>query len=282
MDEQKNNKCLSIQESQQAALNVLIKFDRICKENNFRYFLIYGTLIGAIRHNGFIPWDDDIDVMMPREDYDRFVRHVFNNSEDLLPFKFHNRSNTDNYWYSVSRFSDMTYKYINLDIWGQNIDIGVFIDIYPWDNYGNSREDAERLFYNVRKENEKYMHYINTKNSNDGMIKSLERKLLSSALLIVKGKDYSKKIDSIVREYILSNTSESDKYIGHLFGAAGIRQYEKSKLMNLEAIPHEFAGHTFNIPAAYDYILRTGYGDYMQLPPEKDRHPTHDYEIIKR
>lgn len=280
--EPKSGESLSLAESQQASLKVLIKFDEICKEQGFRYFLIYGTLIGAIRHNGFIPWDDDIDVMMPREDFDKFVKYALDHEKDLYPFRLHTRGNTKNYYYGIPRFSDLTYRYISIDDWDADFDIGVFIDVYPWDNYGNSREDAENIWKDVSGKNNGYKRYLLSKNRKDNFIKSVVRKCASLYYRITKGKGYDKKIDSEIRDYILSHTSESDKYYGHIAWAQGIRQFEKSKLMDLKAVPHEFAGHTFDIPAAYDYLLTTSYKNYMELPPEKDRHPTHDYKIIKR
>lgn len=280
--EVKSDECLTLAESQQASLKVLIKFDEICKAQGFRYYLIYGTLIGAIRHNGFIPWDDDIDVMMPREDFDKFVKYAMDHSKELYPFKIHTRANTKDYFYGIPRFSDMTYKYISTDNWGKDFDIGVFIDVYPWDNYGTTREDGEKLWNSVFKKNVGYKRYLLGKNKTDNILKAAVRRGMYLWARITKGKDYNKKIDAEIREYILANTSDSDKCFGHLAWAQGIRQFEKSKLMDLKAIPHEFAGHTFDIPAAYDYLLTTSYKDYMQLPPEKDRHPTHDYKIIKR
>jgi len=282
MEEQNKKEILSLQESQKASLNVLIKFAQICKENNFRYFLMYGTLIGAIRHNGFIPWDDDIDVMMPREDFDLFLKYAEDNKDELYPFKLHNRANTQNYYYGIPRFSDMTYKYIKTDNFNRTFDIGVFIDIYPWDNYCNNPDDGKKLLKKCIALNMNYVHYANFSNITDNLIKSVIRKCFYVFLRASKGNNYSERIDSIVREYIMSKTSDNDKFLGHIVFSPGVIQFEKSKLMDLASIPHEFSGHTFNIPAAYDYILRTLYGDYMQLPPEKDRHPTHDYYIIKR
>ena len=66
-------KLLSIEEVKKVELNLLLDFDKYCKQNNLRYYLCYGTLIGAVRHKGFIPWDDDIDVIMPREDYEKLM-----------------------------------------------------------------------------------------------------------------------------------------------------------------------------------------------------------------
>ena len=125
------HKELSLEECKHVSLQVLIKFDQICKVKGLRYYLMYGTLIGAIRHNGFIPWDDDIDVMMPRQDFDQFIKYCADHSEELWPLKLHTRANTAKYSYGIPRFSDMTYRYNNLDATGEELDIGAFIDVYP-------------------------------------------------------------------------------------------------------------------------------------------------------
>ena len=67
-----DDKCLNLEEIQKHSVKILYALDEICRQEGIKYFLAYGTLLGAVRHNGFIPWDDDIDVQMPREDYDRF------------------------------------------------------------------------------------------------------------------------------------------------------------------------------------------------------------------
>lgn len=277
-----NTKELTIQESQQAALQVLIRFDRICKENGLRYYLIYGTLIGAIRHRGFIPWDDDIDVMMPRPDFDRFVRFCGEHSAELLPLKLHTRANTPYYAYGIPRLSDLRYRCIPINGWPQQTDIGAFIDIYPWDNFGSSRAEAERIWSQCRALNRAYQWYLYPSNRDDSALKAVGRRAAHGLLRAVKGADYPQRIDAILREKILSSTSEADSFFGHVVWARGVAQFEKSRLMELRAVRHEFAGHLFDIPAAYDYILTTSYGDYMQLPPEEERHPTHDYCLTVR
>ncbi|WP_222931036.1 LicD family protein [Treponema phagedenis] len=79
---------LSLREIQKESLKVLKLVDYICRQENLTYCLFYGTLIGAIRHNGFIPWDDDIDIVMPRNDYDKLKRYFIDNKDNLKPFVF--------------------------------------------------------------------------------------------------------------------------------------------------------------------------------------------------
>ena len=273
---------LSIEEGQKVALGVLKAFDRICEEERLRYYLMYGTLIGAIRHGGFIPWDDDIDVMMPRKDFDRFVKYATEHEKELFPLKLHTRANTKGFCFAISRFSDMRYRYVNTDAYEKTFDIGAFIDIYPWDNFCNTPEEAEKVWRHCRKMNLTFNRSLIPNNETDSFRTAVIRKVTYHTLRTLKGKDYDQKIDAKVRDYILAHTSDTDRYFGHIVWAGGVCQFDKSKLMDMKAVRHGFAGESFSIPAAYDYLLTTSYGDYMALPPEKDRHPSHDYRIFER
>lgn len=272
---------LTLQECQQEALKVLIKFDEICKKNHFKYFLIYGTLLGAIRHNGFIPWDDDLDVMMPREDFDNFIRYAKDNAKELLPFKLCDRSNTKNYWYGIPRFSNLEFTYVNEHSYEKAFELGTFIDVYPLDNYGSNFKDAENLWKKFQRINRMFSWYINSE-SPRGLIVTMVKSFLHLYMKIIKGAKYEKKIEDEIREAVLKNTSEKDAYVGLLVWASKVVLYEKAKLQDLETIDHLFEGHMFPIPKCYDYMLKQSYGDYMKLPPEEERNPYHGYNIYRR
>ena len=102
-------KKLSLREIQLESYNILLQVKRICEHNNFKYFLTYGTLLGAIRHNGFIPWDDDLDIMMPRSDYERFIQFCIDHHDDLLPYELKHYKTCDQYIYPIARLSNSNF-----------------------------------------------------------------------------------------------------------------------------------------------------------------------------
>ena len=131
---------LTLRQMQEGALNILKKLDGICREQGLRYFLFYGTLIGAIRHKGFIPWDDDLDVAMPRPDFDRLVEYCRRHRQELQPMQLMTVDDNPQYVYPIARFSDTRYrvKYQGIRDYG----LGLFVDIYPLDGCGNTEEEA--------------------------------------------------------------------------------------------------------------------------------------------
>lgn len=131
---------LTLRQMQEGALNILKKLDGICREQGLRYFLFYGTLIGAIRHKGFIPWDDDLDVAMPRPDFDKLVAYCRRHRQELQPMQLMTVDDNPRYVYPIARFSDTRYrvKYQGIRDYG----LGLFVDIYPLDGCGDTEEEA--------------------------------------------------------------------------------------------------------------------------------------------
>ena len=134
---------LTMHETQRIALEILHTIAQICEERGLRYYLVYGTLIGAVRHQGFIPWDDDVDIMMPRPDHDLLMEYLDEHIGEYPHLEVFNRETCPDYPYMITRISDNRY-----DLRMENekpFGMGVFIDIYPYDGLGNTRKEAVRF-----------------------------------------------------------------------------------------------------------------------------------------
>ena len=260
-------------------VSLLLEVDKICKEQNIRYFLMMGTLLGAIRHQGFIPWDDDLDIMLPRKDFDRFVNYCEEHEKELFPYKLCTRKNVKNYTYGIPRFCDMRYKYKTTSSHEKEIDIGLFIDIYPLDNYGNSYKDMDSLRKFFDKINREYYVYINPKSSKS-YLKTILRYGVKALYTIKRCIPYYRNIDDRIRREILKRTTDEDIFVGNPTWTTGRYGYKREWF--LDTVLHKFEMYEFPIPIGYDYILKVAYGNYMELPPEKNRVSYHHYKIFER
>lgn len=129
---------LTMQEIQTVSLEILKQVTNLCEEFHLRYHLAWGTLIGAIRHKGFIPWDEDVAIMMPRPDYDKLLAHL--SSHKLSNLTLFNRQTCPEYPYIISRISDDRYM---LEMENEeSVGMGIFIDIFPMDGMGATLADA--------------------------------------------------------------------------------------------------------------------------------------------
>ncbi len=269
-------KQLSVAEIREKTLDMMDHIHAICVANGIQYFLYYGTLIGAVRHNGFIPWDDDFDIAMKREDYIKFCHIVAKEKHPY--FRLCNRANTENYYYGIARYSDTRYRYISDIKELKQAEMGIFIDIYPLDYCGNSPEEAERIMKPCIKLNADYIIYMNRR-SVQGGIRTLLRTPVHYLYRLKYGKGFSGKIDRMIYQGVKAKTSDQDKLIGVLVWESTCWAFDK-KLFE-HAVLHRFEDREYLIPEGYDEILRMVYGDYMQLPPEEQRVPTHNYHIVE-
>lgn len=272
-------KNLNLREIQLEALEILEKFHQICEDNNLTYYLAYGTLLGAIRHKGFIPWDDDIDVWMPREDYKIFCNIMNDRKHNFHNLKLCGRENTENYSFYITRLSNMDFKYITTEENMKDIDIGIFIDIYPLDNYCNSKIDGDNLLNKIHIINYGYNIYNNAYSISKN-IPLVFKKIIHIAYRIFYGKKYAQLVNNKIERIILENTTKEDVYIGVPSWDNFYLNFEKKDF--IEKVKVEFEGKHFWIPKGYDNILKRIYNNYMTLPPKSARIPHHNYKIIKR
>lgn len=264
---------VDIKEAQKVQLEILLEFDRDCKKNNIKYQLFAGTLLGAIRHNGFIPWDDDIDVCMLREEYDKFLKIGI---KELSTKYFLQNYKTDKNFYS--QFSKIR-KNDTLYVEGMTSDInmhhGIYIDVFPYDNvYPNTiLGNIQRKFlYGLMRINYCRMKKRNFSASNK-IIKSI--RMILYYFLKLFPKVY---MDKFITNIMCMFNNSDAKYVGELSLSTEKSLYNRFTLKKevfYESIDWEFEGYRFPIPRDYDEVLTANYGDYMAFPPKEEQKPHH-------
>lgn len=268
---------LKMEDIQQISFGILCAIKDLCNKLNLRYSLTFGTLLGAVRHKGYIPWDDDVDIMMSRPDFEILCDYMQNHPEAYPYYKIWNRSKHPKYPYILSRMVDTRYGLIVEN--EEDCGMGIFVDIYVLDGAGNSFEEAYQLLRKTRK----YPSSIfsaTRKHFRWGNTKGLRRMIKPFFYLFTKviGRDYfEKKLNRIIREHPYADYEyiaciEWDNTISSIMTKA---DFENS--VNLT-----FNGESFSVMRNYDKCLRLAYGDYMKLPPENERRYHHLYKAYKK
>ena len=270
---------LSIKETQAISLEILHTVAEICESQNLRYVLVYGTLIGAIRHHGYIPWDDDVDIMMPRPDYDELIKYMKEHIQEYNHLEIFNHEVCDKYPYMITRISDNRYEIemVNEKPFG----MGVFIDIYPYDGLGMTKKEA--LSYGLKGDRLSSLCYQATREHFAiETTTSVVRKIVKLPVYIfakICGKEcFQNKLEKLarVKDY------DCSKYVGCVIWLYGGEKDIFLKQWFDDTIMMPFEKYEFRVPKDYDSVLRHGYGDYMKLPPEKERIGHHFYKVYKK
>ncbi len=252
-------------------LGILDHIVSLCKENNLRYYLIGGTLLGAVRHKGFIPWDDDIDITMPRPDYDKLAEIMISNPDKR--YKLFRIEDDNDYNVAFMKISD-TYTIIKekkrqMDITG----LGAFVDIFPMDGTSSDMKEAIKL------QNSCYMWAATVGHALPNYAElTLSEKILRFFQVLLFKKNRRKKFEKIVARYKKYPFDESE-YVVSTFGIRGKNEILKRE--NFDSyIKAPFEDRIYNIPVGYDTYLKNMYNDYMQLPPENERHLPHSLRFF--
>ena len=270
---------LSMQEIQAVSLEILKQVTDLCEKLELRYFLTWGTLIGAVRHNGFIPWDDDVDILMPRPDYEILLSYFSNHKINNLTL--YNRHTCPDYPYMISRVSDDRYI-LEMDN-EKSVGMGVFIDIYPMDGMGNTLEEAVR--FGRYTDFMSSMCYQATRNHFAiENTTSIFRKIVKLPVFLCAkmiGKNW---FQDRIEEYVDKNKLDYDSsvWVGDLVWLSGGAKeiLKREWLDEYEYAP--FGKYKFRIPKTFDLVLKQTYGDYMKLPPESERIGHHFYKAYKK
>ena len=260
---------ISREESKRIMLDILKDISRFC-DNNIRYYLAAGTLIGAIRHKGFIPWDDDIDIEIPRPDYNRFIELYSKEGKYSVCAPLDKNS----IYVYAKVYDNCTIKYeLGID-YSEKQPLGVDIDIFPID--GQPDEKHYKSF--VRQTN---MRRIIFRMFYYSIMKSKQEMAFKSKFIVAICKFISKNI--FCRLYIKSATRYSFEYSSM---AGFITPYEgydirhrHRKDVYRDRVKVEFENGEYWAPIGYDEYLRDVYGDYMKLPPVEQQQTHHTNKI---
>jgi lipopolysaccharide cholinephosphotransferase len=250
-----------INELRQIQIGILDHVHRFCEAHGLTYFLSSGTLIGAVRHKGYIPWDDDIDIYMPRKDYEQFIQIY---SDETGRYRVINPLTEPHYYYTFAKVVDLQTRMVETETDGY--EIGVFMDIFPVDYVTDDLQEREHIF-----KKKKLLYKIRRcKISNSNPLQS------RLAYWVYKCWPLSvKQIERRIRQLIVlnqptstvCNMTEAGPKIKGCFPAEDIAS----------AVDIEFEGKMYKTMVGYhDYLERT-YGDYMTLPPVEQR-VTHKFE----
>lgn len=245
-------------------------FIEICEKLNLKYYLLNGSALGAIRHNGFIPWDDDVDVGLMREDYEAFL----DKAPSFLPgYFFLQNYKTDPCFpaiYSKLRNSDTTFvekSYSKL-----NINHGIYIDIFPLDGYPQNK--MTQFFFEIKKKS--YKRKLACAFDVSRGIKSKIPYVINIAL------GYQKKTNITAQKYekmLMKYSAEDENIIANHGNWQGKLEYcDKSQYGN--GFKTSFEGLSVTVPEKYDEYLTQKYGDYMELPAENERIGHHYYSVL--
>lgn len=268
---------VSLDDAKQIEFSLLLEFRRICKKYELNYSLAYGTLLGAIRHHGFIPWDDDIDVMMPRKDFMKFMqvsKYEFNGS----PYNLISMYNCSSYFAPLPKMSNSTTKvYQN---YGQieRIKTGIYIDIFivdglPLEYHEQYYKQASKIRYAWGMSCRKFF----AKHQSRNLLFDIAGSLLSIPYKIKGINYYRNKYDEWCSQYDFYNS----EYVAVLMFGEGLEKEKMQRNDFLDFSIVEFEGEKFRAVKNPDEYLTNMYGNYMQLPPVEERVGKHPNKMVR-
>lgn len=260
---------LNIEEIRDIELKLLSSFDTVCKRNGWRYSLGGGSLLGAVRHKGFIPWDDDIDIIMPRSDYDAFVKS--SQKEDYgFDVMTHEITSSYNYLHGkiIAPNTILEDPYVDLS----KLRLGINIDIFPIEGLGDSFKQAVKTFRKTSLRRE----LLNARSWKRFFRSKTHSIFFEPARFIMFLSSRFVKAESLLKSIDIENRKrdfDSVQYCGCVSGCYRVKEILPYRVFS-EYCEMEFEGKEYKCLKYYDEYLKSIYGNYMKLPP-KEKQITH-------
>ncbi|MCF6165366.1 Lipopolysaccharide cholinephosphotransferase LicD1 [Furfurilactobacillus rossiae] len=246
-------------------LRMLEYLDHICRENNIEYYLCGGTLIGAVRHKGFIPWDDDVDVYLKRPDYERLIQLINPKSG----YRALSIDNDQSYYYSYAKLVDTSTKVLESNKFKIN-GYGLFVDLFPLDVCPSGSTRRKFFLWHEAFLRKCVMTSIQKYSLHRNIIKRLVVRITH----LIGARRFSKRLDKVARKH----NNETSTLLADASGALSVDYFLQAKWFNTTA-DLSFEGLKLKAPIDYAAYLSYSYGDYMKLPP-KDERVDHKLTVI--
>ncbi len=258
----------SVEKLQKIELDIFREVISVCEKLHLKYFLLGGTLLGAVRHQGFIPWDDDIDIGMMREDYEVFLAKA----QELLPKHLFLQTNqTDNWPANFAKIRNSNTTFVETSVGKREMNHGVYIDIFPLDFYPTCK--IKQMFFGFK--NKIYVEKISSIFTGGTSLHGWRKGLVNCvASLICPTVEIALK----KRERLFKKQKQSLLVANHC-GAWGKKEIVPVEWYG-DGCELSFEGLRVRAPIHYEKWLTQVYGDYMQLPPEEKRVTHHYTDVI--
>lgn len=255
---------LKCKEIQEYGAKIISNIDEYCRKNELSYFMAGGTVLGAVRHKGFIPWDDDVDLMMPRPDYEKFIRDFKDDRYIVSSCEYDSDYNTPfaRVWDSKTELRFLT---------SEDKTIGVFVDIFPIDGYPDNSYIAKLHMYRLKYRRFK-INAANRKAFLPGEKYTFLKKLVK-CLWRKSGNYYSRQLNLLAKKY----SYDDCRYVGVTTTTVHIFKERNPKKLYEKTVYLDFEGMKLPAPIGYKRYLQKLYGDYMKLPPEDKRISEHSF-----
>ena len=248
------------------ALALLIHFRDFCQENNIRFYLSNGTLLGAVKYGGFIPWDDDVDVFVPRGDYDRLLK-IYQNTDRYQLFS---PDREPAYRYPFAKLCDMTTLKVEANV-DNGVQLGLDVDIFPLDTCS-----GHILKFNVMTRIKAYLLGCSLSKFVSVEGKPFYKRCIIGCCRVLGFGFFHRRLLGLVRKESLRGKG----YMGCLMWPIyGEREIIPAEVFS-EAVEVEFEGERFPAPAGYDTYLRSVYGEYEIDPPLEKQKSHHQYRAF--
>ncbi len=261
-----------IREIQQMELGIMEYIHEVCQKIGVKYFLAYGSLIGAVRHKGFIPWDDDMDICMLREDYEKLQDYLIAYPDDR--YEVMSYKNNLNYVYPFMKVQDNQTYLLEEDV---RIDsnMGIYVDIFPVDGYEDDSVFKDKMTRLIKKRQLSCYTFKGITNTKS-ILNSLIRYISVIVFYFTNTNKYIRGIDDLAK----SRKVDDYELVDYLIYKDMNKPVWKREWLK-QTITGIFEGKEFMIPKNYHEILTSDYGDYTQLPPVELRFSHHDFQLWK-